>query len=480
MRLLLMSNSRQPGLGDLEHARDIIADFLPADVRRIAFVPHAAVTQAYDDYARDITPVLEDLGRELVSIHAVPEADQAGLIRAADVVIVGGGNTWKLLGELRRAGLLPIIRERVNEGTPYIGWSAGANIACPTIATTNDMPIADPGGFDALGLVPFQVNAHYLHGNPPGFDGETREARIREYLELHREATVVGLREGTMLEVVDGAIRLIGDRPCRVFRYGREPLELDPSADVSFLLGAAAPPQTGLEGTAWRLVSYRGPDGAMTDVPAEVRATATFQGGRAVGTGGCNRYTGAVEVDGDGLAVSGVASTMRACPPPASTVEAAFLAALGEAERWAIGDGGSLLLRAADGSVALRFEPERTPNLVGTPWAAIAVNNGRGGVASLVAGTTITATFGADGRVSGSGGCNGYSGPYSVEGATLSIGPAAATARACLGPGVMEQEAAFFAALGRVARFTIDGDRLELRSEEGALQVDLRPAEPPA
>ena len=118
-------------------------------------------------------------------------------MRGAQAIVVGGGSTWRLLRELRLAGLLPAIRNRVIAGMPYAGWSAGTNIACPTIMTTNDMPICDPGGFDALALVPFQINPHYLHGNPPGFKGETREERIAEFGVLHPRTWVAGLREGT-------------------------------------------------------------------------------------------------------------------------------------------------------------------------------------------------------------------------------------------------------------------------------------------
>jgi dipeptidase E len=298
MRLLLISSGQSQGGRLLEGERDTIAALLPANARRIVFIPYAAVEVSYDEYVAGIAPVMTgDLGREVIGIHSVPEGERAALVREADAILVGGGNTFKLLGTLRREGLLPVIRERGEGGTPYIGWSAGANIACPTIGTTNDMPIAEPGGFDALGLVPFQVNPHYLHGNPPGFEGETREARLLEYVELHRDVTVVGLREGTMLEVVDGAIRLIGAHPCRVVSFGRAPVELDATADVSFLLTGDGPPDLALEGRSWRLAARLGPDGAWLDVPAEVRATATFGEGGVAGSGGAMLPCG-VAIDG--------------------------------------------------------------------------------------------------------------------------------------------------------------------------------------
>lgn len=475
MRLLLISNGVDPATGYLGHARAAIEALLPPAVRRVVFVPYAAVTESYDGYLAAATPALAGpSGREVVGLHAVPEAERAAMIGDAEAIAVGGGNTWKLLATLRAEGLLPIIRERVLAGVPYIGWSAGANVTCPSIRTTNDMPIVDAGGLEALGLVPFQVNPHYLHGNPPGFEGETRETRIAEFLAVDPAVTVIGLREGTMLEVVDGAIRLVGDRPCRVFRHGRPPVELDQTADLAFLLADGVAPDVALERRTWRLAAYRDPATGDAGVPPEVRATAVFADSSVSGSGGCNRYHGGAAVDGDRLAIAGVASTMMACPPPASTVEAAFLASLGEVAGWSIGAGDELRLRDADGTVMLRLAVETTPSLVGTTWSATMVNNGRGAVSSLVAGSEITAVFGDDGRVAGSGGCNRYTASYTLDGAALSIGPAASTRMACLDPGVMDQESAFFAALGRVDRFEIDGDRLQLRAADGALQADFR------
>jgi dipeptidase E len=120
---------------------------------------------------------------------------------------------------------------------PYAGWSAGSNLACPTIMTSNDMPICDPGGFDALGLVPFQINPHYLHGNPPGFKGETREERITEFCAMNQGVWVAGLRECTGFRVEGTKLKLVGDAgDCRVFRHGQAPVEITPGADVQFLM----------------------------------------------------------------------------------------------------------------------------------------------------------------------------------------------------------------------------------------------------
>jgi dipeptidase E len=234
MRLLLLSNAKCEGMGYLEHAREHVRDFLGGTVPRVLFVPFAAVTRSYDDFVGQTLPVFDALGVAVEGIHRC--TDPVAAVNEAPALMIGGGNTWKLLRELRSQALLPAIRARVERGMPYIGWSAGSNVACPTIMTTNDMPICDPHGFDALGLVPFQINPHYLHGNPPGFKGETREERINEYLALHPAVVVAGLREGTAFRVENATIRLLGDAECRVFRHGQPPRELTRGDDFGFLL----------------------------------------------------------------------------------------------------------------------------------------------------------------------------------------------------------------------------------------------------
>jgi dipeptidase E len=234
VRLLLLSNAKREGMGYLEHAQGYLRDFLRDGVKEVLFVPYAAVTKSHDQFVEQVRPVFESLGMRVSGIHAAPDPREA--VRAAQAIVVGGGSTWRLLRELRLAGLLPAIRNRVVAGMPYAGWSAGTNVTCPTIMTTNDMPICDPGGFDALALVPFQINPHYLHGNPPGHKGETREERITEFGVLHPRAWVAGLREGTGFLVENGAISLLGEAQCRIFRHGEPPRELGPGDDFGFLL----------------------------------------------------------------------------------------------------------------------------------------------------------------------------------------------------------------------------------------------------
>jgi dipeptidase E len=173
-----------------------------------------------------------------VEVRGLHEAaDPVAALEGAEAVHVGGGNTFRLLREMRTRKLLDPLRERVLGGMPYMGASAGTNLACPTIRTTNDMPIADPKGFGALELVPFQINCHYLDAPEAATHmGETREKRIEEYLEENTKP-VLALREGTWLRRVDDQLALYGLRPARLFERGAEPREIQSPADLSELLG---------------------------------------------------------------------------------------------------------------------------------------------------------------------------------------------------------------------------------------------------
>lgn len=214
--LLLLSNSTSPGRPYLAHARDWIADAL-ADVCRVAFVPYAAVTFSYDDYVARVRDALDGLGLEIVGVHERERPAEA--VAETDAVLVGGGNTFHLLRECHRLGLVEAVRQRVASGAPYVGWSAGANLACPTIRTTNDMPIVEPPTLDALGLVPVQINPHYTDTHPDGHQGETRAQRLAEFVAANPEAPVVGLPEGTAVRISDGEVTLLG-RACPGLRSG--------------------------------------------------------------------------------------------------------------------------------------------------------------------------------------------------------------------------------------------------------------------
>jgi len=239
MKLLLSSNSTLAGEPYLQFCKDKINSFLAKnEAVKVIFVPYAAVTFSYDDYLNHVKEGLSNKHIELTGIHQWEDKRQA--IRQADAIMVGGGNTFHLAHEIYRNDLMETLKSEVASGKSYIGWSAGSNLACPSIKTTNDMPILLPPSFDAMRLIPFQINPHYTHGNPPGHNGETREDRIKEFLQLNQQSTVVGLREGTMLEVDDDDIHLIGDKQIRIFRHGTTCFELGSKDDLRFLLKEAA------------------------------------------------------------------------------------------------------------------------------------------------------------------------------------------------------------------------------------------------
>lgn len=224
MRLLLISSSNVHGYGYLDHSEPEMRRILAARTR-VAFVPFAA-----HDHAAYTLLVHERLGRmgfEVTRVHSAAD------IEHAEAIFVGGGNTFRLLRTLYERELLDAIRARVELGVPYIGSSAGTNVACPTIRTTNDMPIVEPPTLAALGLVPFQINPHYLDPDPATtHKGETRETRILEYLE-ENSTPVVGLREGSMLYVEDDTTTLLGMSPARLFRRGDAPVEVLPGSVIA-------------------------------------------------------------------------------------------------------------------------------------------------------------------------------------------------------------------------------------------------------
>jgi dipeptidase E len=234
MRLLLISNSTNPGEPYLDYPKTNIRSFLGLDSITAIFIPYAAVTFTYDSYEEKVNERFHEIGHKVVSIHHFK--DQVSAVKQADAIVVGGGNTWKLLKTVQDNGLIDAVREKVIAGTPYIGWSAGSNLACPTIKTTNDMAILQPDSFNALNLIPFQINPHYLDSNPEGHAGETREQRIEEFIEANPGIFVAGLREGTMLQRENYKLTLIGNRKMRVFRKGQVPAEIESGDDISFLL----------------------------------------------------------------------------------------------------------------------------------------------------------------------------------------------------------------------------------------------------
>jgi dipeptidase E len=231
MRLLLISNSTMHGRGYFDHVAEELCDFL-GEIRSILFVPYALNDR--DGYAAKVAGRFKELGLEVTSIHAA--SDPAEAVRNAEALFIGGGNTFRLLNTLYEHDLLRPIRERVSGGMPYVGSSAGTNVATLSIKTTNDMPIVQPPSFEALGLVPFNINPHFLDTDPSSTHmGETREQRIREFHEMN-EVPVLGLREGAWLRREGEDLTLKGTTGARLFLRGLEPAELESGASLSDLL----------------------------------------------------------------------------------------------------------------------------------------------------------------------------------------------------------------------------------------------------
>lgn len=233
MRLLLLSNSRNPGGAFLAHAMDEMRDFLGATRRRLLYFPFASVQMPYDAVAGRVRKPFARLGHDLVSAHRVP---LAGAIAQAEGFVVSGGNTFRLLDEMQRRSALAALAKRVRAGVPYIGWSAGANLACPTIRTTNDMPIAEPESLNAMGLLKFQLNPHYTERVLARHGGESRDQRIGEFLALNPKLAVLGIREGSLLRVEGRRAMLRLGPGARLFRANARPSDFKAGADLSFLL----------------------------------------------------------------------------------------------------------------------------------------------------------------------------------------------------------------------------------------------------
>jgi dipeptidase E len=236
-QLLLISNSTLHGSGYLDHAEREIRDFV-AGRTSVLFVPYAVHDRRA--YAAKAQERFRDMGLSLTSIHDVSNMPRA--VDDAEVIFVGGGNTFRLLKGLHDHDLLGSIRRRVAAGVPYIGSSAGSIVACPTLKTTKDMPVVQPPSFEALGLVPFQISPHYLDPDSSSTHmGETQEERIMQFLEENEEP-VVGLREGSILRVQGGAVLLKGPKTARLFQRGEKPFEAASGANLRPLLENANPP----------------------------------------------------------------------------------------------------------------------------------------------------------------------------------------------------------------------------------------------
>jgi dipeptidase E len=227
-KILLISSSVIFGGGYLDYAETEIREHL-GDVQTILFVPYALKDQ--EAYCTKVEMRFVAMGYQVEGIHRAPDPQDA--VRKAEAIFIGGGNTFRLLKNLQDTGILPVIRARVEEGMRYMGSSAGTNVACPTIRTTNDMPIVEPESLQALGIVSFQINPHYVDPDPESKHmGETREERIREFLE-ENDLPVVGLREGSMIRIQGPEMILKGVSGARLFRTGMDPVEIPTGANLA-------------------------------------------------------------------------------------------------------------------------------------------------------------------------------------------------------------------------------------------------------
>lgn len=225
--ILLLSNSIQPRRNYLDHAEKEIREFL-GNKKKVLFIPFAMHDR--DGYAEVNRTRFAAMGYRLNSVHR--SEDAAAVIEEAEAIFVGGGNTFRLLKALYDSDLLVGIRKRVQAGIPYLGSSAGTVVACPTLRTTNDMPIVQPPSFVALGIINFQINPHYFDEDPSSTHmGETRRQRLVEFVEETGEQ-VVALREGAMLCFERGGVKLKGSASALIFRNSGEPTEVTPGAPL--------------------------------------------------------------------------------------------------------------------------------------------------------------------------------------------------------------------------------------------------------
>lgn len=230
--LLLLSNSTIKGepyfnwpLAYVKHFTERLA------IKKVAFVPYAAITFSFDEYEALFQKAVKHLGIEVISVHKNPDA-----INQTDAIAVGGGNTFALLKKCYEEGLVERISNLAQNGKPYMGWSAGANLACPFLSTSNDMPIAQPPSFEALNLIPFQINPHYTNKVIDGHGGESRDTRLNEYITYNQEMEVAAIPEGSLIEISDNIISFKGVGPMKRFKYGETVSKYFEGDDISFLL----------------------------------------------------------------------------------------------------------------------------------------------------------------------------------------------------------------------------------------------------
>ncbi|RAX58388.1 dipeptidase E [Helicobacter monodelphidis] len=234
---LLLSSSGYKNTGYLTHALPWLKKFVAInnlEGKRVAFIPYAGVRKTYDDYEMQVKNALISLNLNIISVHRGNARDE---IRKADAIFVGGGNTFELTHQLHKNDLVEIITKRVNEGVPYVGWSAGSNVAGATMKTTNDMPIAEPQSFNTFNIFPHQINPHFISGKPIGHNGESREERLEEFLILNQESIVYALPEGVALWLNGRKAKVLGmdkNTPLLKLEYKKDIQKISIDSEFSY------------------------------------------------------------------------------------------------------------------------------------------------------------------------------------------------------------------------------------------------------
>ena len=232
-RIFIASTSTIHGSGYLDYILEALQKFFK-DSKEILFIPYARPGGiSHEEYTIKAAEAFAKIGKTVKGIHEFNNPIEA--VQQAEGIFTGGGNTFVLVNQLYRNQLLEPLRDTIINGTPFLGTSAGSNICGLTINTTNDMPIVYPPSFKTLGLVPFNINPHYLDPDPNStHKGETRETRIKEF-HAYNSPPVVGLREGSWLDVKDDSIILKGNLNARIFEYNKDPYEVESGTDLIHL-----------------------------------------------------------------------------------------------------------------------------------------------------------------------------------------------------------------------------------------------------
>lgn len=232
-KLIIASTSTLHGGNYLEYLLPALQEHF-AGISSLIFIPYARPGGiSHDDYTARAGAFFSKLGITVTGIHEYD--DPAAALTDAEAVFTGGGNTFLLVSQLYKTGVMAALTAAIQRGVPYLGSSAGSNICGLTMQTTNDMPIVYPPSFKTLGAIPFNINPHYLDPQPDSTHmGETRETRIKEFHEFNT-LPVLGLREGSWLQVHGSTITLMGNLQARLFRTGREPEEIAAGTDLSWL-----------------------------------------------------------------------------------------------------------------------------------------------------------------------------------------------------------------------------------------------------